>query len=180
MLTYVWANAWTASRSDPQLRPYVRNMRWGSCALKSSLSGPAAMLGGVLGIVLTPILTYLWATYSDAYEYFGRAYFVVYLGCLSGLVGLYARRRAGREALTASEPDAEKWVFVLTLIGLVLSLVGDILEYWGGTPGEDFTMLQMQGYSVEGLGLLLVLCGSVAFGLIYRRTNVMPSSCPGC
>ena len=38
------------------------------------LSGLAAMLGGVLGIVLTPILTYLWATYSDAYLYYGRAY----------------------------------------------------------------------------------------------------------
>ncbi len=45
------------------------------------LSGLAAMLGGVLGIVLTPFLTYLWATYSDAYLYYGRAYFPVYLGC---------------------------------------------------------------------------------------------------
>ncbi len=56
--------------------------------------GLAATLGGVLGIVLTPILTYLWATYSDVYGYFGRAYFLVFLGCLVGLAGLYARRRA--------------------------------------------------------------------------------------
>jgi hypothetical protein len=69
-------------------------------------------------------------------------------------------------------------VFVLMLIGLVPSLVGDILEYWGGTPGEDFTTLQMQGYSVEGLGLLLVLCGSVAFGLVYRHKNVLPKFMP--
>ena len=54
-------------------------------------TGLAAMLGGVLGIVLTPILTYLWATYSDAYLYYGRAYFLVYLGCLLGITGLYAR-----------------------------------------------------------------------------------------
>ena len=42
----------------------------------------AAILGGVLGIVLMPILSYLWATYSDLYGYFGRVYFLVFLGCL--------------------------------------------------------------------------------------------------
>ena len=49
------------------------------------LGGVAAILGGVLGIVLTPILTYLWATNSDTYGYFGRAYFLVFIGCLLGL-----------------------------------------------------------------------------------------------
>ena len=42
------------------------------------VGGLVAMLGGVLGIVLTPILSYLWATYSDTYLYYGRAYFLVY------------------------------------------------------------------------------------------------------
>jgi hypothetical protein len=32
--------------------------------------GLAAMLGGVLGIVLTPVLSYLWATYSSSYLYY--------------------------------------------------------------------------------------------------------------
>jgi hypothetical protein len=54
----------------------------------------AAILGGVLGIVLTPILTYLWAANSDVYGYFGRVYFFVFIGCLLGLAGLYAQRRA--------------------------------------------------------------------------------------
>ena len=44
--------------------------------------GIAAILGSVLGIVLMPILSYLWATYSDLYGYFGRAYFLIFLGCL--------------------------------------------------------------------------------------------------
>ena len=60
------------------------------------LSGLAGMLGGVLGIILTPILSYLWATYSDEYLYYGRVYFLVYLGCLLGLTGLYAQRRSSR------------------------------------------------------------------------------------
>jgi hypothetical protein len=141
-------------------------------------SGLAAILGGVLGIVLTPILTYLWATYSDTYGYFGRAYFPVYLGCLLGLAGLYALRRPYMGRQDPSKPDTERWVFGLTFAGLVLSLLGDILEYWGGRPGEDFTTTQMQGFSVEMLGLLLVLCGSVAFGLIYRKANVLPKYVP--
>jgi hypothetical protein len=141
------------------------------------LSGLAAILGGVLGIVLTPILTYLWAANSDVYGYFGRAYFLVFLGCLSGLAGLYARRRTSIGPLTTSD-DAEGWVFVLTLIGLVLSLVGDILEYWGGSPGEGFTQAQVKGFTVEILGLVLVLFGSVAFGIIYRRANVLPRFMP--
>ena len=36
----------------------------------------------------------------------------------------------------------------------------------------------MQGFSIEMLGLLLVLCGSVALGIIYRRTNVLPTFLP--
>jgi hypothetical protein len=142
------------------------------------LSGLVAILGGVLGIVLTPILTYLWATYSDTYGYFGRAYFLVFVGCLLGLAGLYALRRTGMGPRDPSNPSTERWVFVLTFVGLALSLVGDILEYWGGSPEEDFTMLQMQGYSLEGIGLLLVLCGSVAFGLVHRHKNVLPKFVP--
>ena len=141
-------------------------------------SGLAAILGGVFGIVLTPILTYLWANYSDAYGYFGRAYFLVFVGCLSGWAGLYARRRASMGLLTSSEPDKEKWDLVLMLVGLLLSLAGDILAYWGGSPGEDFTITQMQGFSIEMLGLLLVLCGSVALGIIYRKTNILPTFLP--
>ena len=141
------------------------------------LSGLAAILGGVLGIVLTPILTYLWAANSDVYGYFGRAYFLVFLGCLSGLAGLYARRRTSIGPLTISD-DVEGWVFVLTLIGLVLSLVGDILEYWGGSPGEGFTQAQVKGFTVEIAGLVLVLFGSIAFGIIYRRANVLPRFMP--
>ena len=140
-------------------------------------SGLAAILGGVLGIILTPILTYLWAANSGMYEYFGRAYFLVFLGCLSGLAGLYARRRTSIGSLTTSD-DAEGWVFVLALVGFVLSLVGDIFEYWGGTPGEAFTTMQLKGYTLEIAGLLLVLFVSVAFGVIYRRANVLPRFMP--
>jgi hypothetical protein len=140
--------------------------------------GLAAMLGGLLGIALTPFLTYLWATYSDVYGYFGRAYFPVYLGCTAGLAGLYAVRR-GHLGLQGMDTLAtEKLVFGMTFVGLTIGLVGNVLEYWGGSPGEDFTMVQMQGFGIEMLGLMLVLFGSVAFGLTYRRTDVLPRLVP--
>jgi hypothetical protein len=72
------------------------------------LSGLAAMLGGLLGVILTPILPHLWATYSDTYLYYGRAYFLVYVGCLLGLTGLYAQR-------TRSRLKAESWGFAIEL-----------------------------------------------------------------
>ena len=136
-------------------------------------SGLAAMLGGVLGIVLTPILTYLWATYSDVYGYFGRAYFLVFLGCLLGLAGLYALRRGNPGTQATEKPGEEKLIIGMTLVGLATALVGSILDYWGGS-GEEFTWVQVQGFGMEMIGLLLVLFGSVLLGLTYRRTNVLP------
>jgi hypothetical protein len=69
----------------------------------------------------------------------------------------------------------EKLIFGMTFVGLMIGLVGNVLEYWGGTPGEDFTIVQMKGFGIEILGLMLVLFGSVAFGLTYRRANVFSS-----
>jgi hypothetical protein len=138
-------------------------------------SGLAAMLGGVLGIVLTPILSYLWDTYSDAYLYYGRAYFPVYLGCIAGLAGLYSRRRGSLGLQGSDKLEPEKLVFGMTFAGLVMGLVGDILEYWGGDSSESFTQVQVMGFGIEIIGLLLVLCGSFVLGLTYRRANVLPS-----
>lgn len=140
-------------------------IRWG---------GLVAMAGGVLGIVLTPILTYLWATYSDMYGYFGRAYFLVFLGCLVGLAELYAVRKGNPGTQATEKPGEENLIIGMALVGLAIALVGSILDYWGGGSGEDFTWVQVQGFGMEMIGLLLVLVGSVLLGLTYRRTNALP------
>jgi hypothetical protein len=137
-------------------------------------SGLAAILGGVLGIVLTPVLSYLCATYSDLYGYFGRTYFLVVLGCLMGLAGLYARR-GGKAGLRGTEElQLEKLVLGMTFFGLAMALLGSVLDYWGGRPGEDFTQAQITGFGLEMTGILLALLGSVLLGLTYRRTRVLP------
>jgi hypothetical protein len=133
------------------------------------LSGLAATLGGVLGIVLTPVLSYLWATYSDAYGYYGRAYFPVFLGCLAGLAGLYALRKG-----SAERSEEETWGFGLTFAGLVTGLIGDVLAYWGGAPGEDFTQLQARGFGIEVTGMLILLVGSVVLGVAALRSRSLP------
>jgi TctA family transporter len=102
------------------------------------LSGLAAMLGGVLGIILTPILTYLWTTNSDMYGYFGRAYFLVFLGCIAGLVALYTLRRRNPGWQATEKLGEETLIIGMTFVGLVMGLVGDILEYCGGSPSEGF------------------------------------------
>ena len=141
-------------------------------------SGLVAMLGSVLGIALTPILSYLWATYSDLYGYFGRAYFLAFLGLLVGLAGLYARR-GGNAGLRGTDGlQLEKLVIGMTFVGLAMALVGTILDYWGGRPGEDFTQAQITGFGLEMTGILVVLLGSVLLGLSYRRTNALPRLVP--
>jgi hypothetical protein len=141
-------------------------IRWG---------GLAAMLSGMLGIVLTPILTYLWTSYSDMYLNFGRAYFLVYLGFLAGLMGLNAQRKRN-----SGRSTTEKLGIGITFAGLALSLVGDILAYWGNVlggelvTGGEFTTIQADGFIVEMLGLLLLLASSVFLGVTYLRANVLP------
>ena len=138
-------------------------------------SGLAAMLGGALGIVLTPVLTYLWITYSDAYLTFGKVYFLVYLGCIAGLMGLNARRKASSE-----RPETEGLSIGMTLVGLVIALVANILDYWGdlfgGEPnaGGEFNDVQAGGFLLEILGLLILLLGSTNLGVTYLRANVPP------
>lgn len=139
------------------------------------LSGLAAVLGGTLGITLTPILVYLWTIHSDAYLTYGKAYFLVYLGCLVGLMGLNAQRMG-----SPKRPRVEKRGIGMTFAGLALALVGDVLAYWGdGFGGEtiaggEFTALQAGGFTVEMWGLLLLLVGSGTLSVAYLRANVLP------
>jgi hypothetical protein len=92
-----------------------------------------------------------------------------------GLAGLYTLRRRNPGWQAPEKLGEETLIIGMTFVGLVIGLVGDILEYWGGSPGEGFAQVQVMGYFIEMFGLLLVVLGSLLLGLNYRRTKVVPA-----
>lgn len=155
-------------------------------------AGVAALLGGILCLVLTPIQAHIWNG-ADApplilasrpllnqsrrlheavgprlgltdYYFYGRMFFLVYLLALAGLLGLHARQ-------SGSGGRREKAWFRVLLGALVVALIGDIVAYWGGTDLGD---LQGLGFTLESLALLAVLVSSAFYGRVTLRSNIVP------
>jgi hypothetical protein len=125
-------------------------IRWG---------GLAAMLGGVLGVVLSPILAHLWDTYSASYTTLGRLYL---LSLPPEVVGLYAlwRWRGGGVG------TQEKWGFRLSLVGTWLAVLGVFTDYWVPMPPGFFLVLA---------GTPCLVGGFVLLGLRLRKAWAVPS-----
>lgn len=115
-------------------------------------SGLVAMLGGVLCVLLTPIQAWVYSGDEspplvlaarphldaanrlhaavgpdlnlDAYYFYGRMFFLVYLAAIVGLVGLHTLHGRGMRR--------ERMWFRVLLGGLVIALAGDVVAYWGG------------------------------------------------
>jgi hypothetical protein len=115
-------------------------------------SGLAAMLGGVLGIVLTPpfALAYdlaypvygafpFWSPLAETlfpldfadrervYYTYGQLYFFTLPPELLALYTLRSLRSAGVGAL-------ERWGFRLSLVGMWLAVIGNVTDYWVPVP----------------------------------------------
>ncbi len=160
-------------------------MRW---------SGLAALLGGLLCLLLTPIQASIFSgadspslvlasrplldlagaihgTFGprlglDEYYFYGRMFFLVYLGAIAGLVGLHA--------LQSGRGRHERTWFRVLLIGLALALVGDIVAYWGGSGDISESPVQGLGFTFEMLAVLAVLIGSVFYGRVTLRGDAVP------
>lgn len=160
-------------------------MRW---------KGLAASLGGLLCLLLTPIQASIFsgadspplilmarplldladtihATLGprlglDEYYFYGRMFFLVYLGAIAGLVGLHTLQSGG-------ERRERTWFRVL-LIALVLALVGDVVAYWGGSGDISESPVQGLGFTFEMLAVLAVLIGSVLYGRVTLRGDAVP------
>jgi hypothetical protein len=160
-------------------------IRWG---------GLAAMLGSALGIVVAPIITSAYSLIEEngnsappweptlsnllgpfltfaspetVYAAYGKVYFLIFLGLLLGLAGLYIRRRghAGR---------LEHWGFRLSFVGLALNLLGNVPDYW---IGEDILgeRLHTMGFVAgTALGLLILTIGSIILGIALLRAGDSP------
>lgn len=131
------------------------------------LSGLPAMLGGGLGIVMAPLLAYSWSTDAEAYLGYGRLYFLVYVASIVG-IGAFHSRLAGRAGLR------ERRGFRVALAGLAIALLGDVRAFWGGGAEEFPFIVNRAWFTVEVLGLLLLLIGSAIVGGALLRTRVVP------
>ena len=160
-------------------------MRW---------SGLAGLLGGLLCLLLTPVQASIFSgadspplvlateplldladrihsTFGarlglDEYYFYGRMFFLVYLGAIAGLVGLHSFQ-SGRER-------RERTWFRVLLIALVLALVGDIVAYWGGSGDISESPVQGLGFTFEMLAVLAVLIGSVFYGRVTLHGDAVP------
>ena len=158
-------------------------------------AGLAALLGGLLCVVLTPIQASIFSgaeapplvlaagplldlanrTHAtlgpplglDEYYLYGRMFFLVYLAVIAGFIGLHALQSRG-------VPRERLW-FRVVLGGLSLALIGDVLAYWGGSGDISESPVQGLGFTFEMLAFLVVLIGSVFYGRITLRGHIVPN-----
>lgn len=156
--------------------------------------GVAAVVGGVVGVVIAPLMSAAYhrtpdgeadilapwepalgevaaplLTFADpvaVYTAYGMAAITVFLGLLLGVLGFRASRRSERG--NESVARRERWGFTLAFGGLLLSLLGNVGDYWIGQPElVDFT-----GFLVGTLGgLLLLAAGFAMLGYDAWRTS---------
>lgn len=147
------------------------------------------MLGGAAGVVIAPLTTsayhlsgegtapswepalsgalsplFDFASPEVVYATYGKLYFLVFLGFLLGLIGLYARRRDHTGRL-------ERWGFYLSFAGLAFNLFGNVLDYWyGGGIGNSTP--DFLGFLLGTLlGMLLLVVGAAMLGVSLLRAG---------
>lgn len=154
-------------------------------------SGLVAITAGVLGLLVLPLVTVAYARSDDGlgtepawgsavrdltgpltdfagadtvYSTYGKVYFLVLLGLLVGVLGLFRFRRRAMSGL-------ERWGFRLSVVGLVLSLVGIITDY---TVFEDSVVENVGFVAGSLLGVLLLVAGSLLLGIAWLRAEGAP------
>lgn len=164
------------------MKAVVSNPRTSSNLIR--WSGLAAMVGGVLGVVLTPpfavasalaspegagvlpfwaqwvkaVFPFDFASEGQVYNTYGRVYFLTVLPELWGLYALRRLRGGGSGTL-------EKWGFRLSLIGLWVVVVGIFTDYWTNSP---------PGIMAELFGSLILLVGFVLLGVGFWKSEALP------
>jgi hypothetical protein len=141
-------------------------------------SGLAAVLGGVLWVLLVPLITLTypgrtgWASvetiFSLAWEDYNKLLPIVLLLLLVGLTGLTAKhgRRSGSLGRVG---------LVVALFGLGLMLLGNVGEFWiAGGIRVGMTSAALVGWMSYSLGYLLLSIGLVLLGIAALRKKLLP------
>ncbi len=143
--------------------------RWGSAA---------AMMGGLLWMVLVPLITLTYPGRSGwgrtdtllglAWEDYNRMLPAALLLLLAGLAGLRVRY-AGQSGRLG------KVGFAVALVGLALMLAGNVVEFWvAGGIREQMTAIDLAGWIGYSLGYLLLAVGLVLLGIGVLRLKAFP------
>ena len=158
--------------------------------------GAAAVIGGVTGIVLSPLMSAAYHSTPDGdgialapwepalrdvaaplltfsnpvavYTAYGMVAITVFLGLLLGVLGYRAYRRSGQTDTVIAR--RERWGFRLALGGLLLSLLGNIGDYWIGQP-ELIDSLGFLGGTIGGF--LVMAVGFVLLGYDAWRSKTL-------
>ena len=138
-------------------------------------SGLAAMLGGLLWMVLGPLAwmtggsTVLGLT-EGAYSRMNTASLLL---LTAGFAGLYARQagRFGRLGVAG---------FVLAFIGLALMVLGNVIEFWisdlifADVPPGEFKPGAHAGWGIFLIGLCVLAVGLVLVGIATIQAKALP------
>lgn len=168
-------------------------------------TGLVAMLGGVLGIVLAPLMTAAYhlsaegatlftppwepaltslaeplltfAAQGVVYDTYGMLAFFTFVGVLAGVFGFRAHRQsASTDENTPRIGRLETWGFRATTAGLALNLFGNVGDYWLG----ESAVLDFLGFLVGTvLGLLVLAVGLALLGVAAWRSGSLSRATAG-
>ncbi len=158
-------------------------------------SGLAAMIGGVLVVILTLLETYAFhggtsigwvvtarpivepvvrlarrfAPADEVLYVFGRPQGLALLLLLLGYIGLHAR-------LSGHPGRTEIFGYRLAILALLLAVFGNIGDMWLGKYvwGTDYQWIAQLGGGFLVFGAILLSAASLLIGISILRTNVMP------
>ena len=165
--------------------------------LSTRWGGFAAILGGILGVVLTPFMASIWAYEGGTVLWEDKLVLVRIFGPVLEEAGLlsfapehivyftygrlyflvYLLILPGVVAFHAALPQSVqdhgnlRERYRLLMLGLLVAMLGDIGSYWGGS-GSEFNGIQAAGAFVELAGLVMILGGSLIYGRGLLKAEV--------
>lgn len=163
-------------------------------------AGLAAIIGALLGIVLTPFMASVWAydddePWSEAprleravgptleswglldfggeglpYEVYGKAFFLVYTLMIPAMQVVHAAAVRIRE-----RRRLERWSWRVMFGALLAGGMGDFVAYWGvSLPGIAGEVVSVVGFYVEFLAMPVIVLSSTVFGVAALRVHTLP------
>jgi hypothetical protein len=128
-------------------------------------SGILCVPGGVLW-ALSPTGIYISNVAFHTPNVFWKMFWPAPLLILLGLIGLQLRQSEHSGLL-------EKLGFLVTVVGLIMVMVGDVGLYWLGV--DDIFIVTAPAYNTFRIGLVVVAVGAMLFAVTSPRDGALPT-----